>query len=98
MSELEAKSGDIMLYRERPECFVVKVLSAEIVGEMLEYEFEILKVLESFSESPTPVGEIFFTSRHKEYGAMAGWHLFDLDDWYAKDWLKRTGVELSEVI
>ncbi len=90
----EGNSGEIKLYRERPECLVVKILSTPDTDEMWEYEIEVLKVLEGRSR----LGEKFVVAKNKEYGSQGLWHFFDLDSDYAKEWLARSGIELSEFL
>ncbi len=89
-ADKEGHAGEIKLYREHPDCFVVRVLETPDTDAMWCYRLKVLKVLDGSAE----VGEEYEVSKSKEHGQMANWWLFDMSDRYAKEWLK--GVDLSE--
>ncbi len=88
----EGNAGEIKLFRERPYCAVVKIISTPDTEEMWKYDLKVLKVLEGKFED----GEEFSVSKSKECGQMAGWDLWDLDDSYAVDWMRRGGVSKAD--
>lgn len=97
MSDKEANPGEIKLYRESPSCYIVRVTETPDDPEMWLYKLKILAILDGYDFKE--IGKEFTVSRTKgSGGGMAGWYLFDIDDSYAKDWLKRCNVDLASVI
>ena len=82
----EGNVGEILLYRERPSCYIVKVLSTPDTEEMWHYDLEILYVLDGYPSDE--IGDKYSVSKSKEYGQMAGWSLWCLEDEYSKGWTK----------
>ncbi len=89
----EIKPGDIMLYRERPQCYVVRVKSTPHDDEMYKFELEIIHILENRYGSS--IGKVFEVSHRKTCG-FGFWHLFKLNDEYAQRWLK--DVDMAKFI
>lgn len=97
MSDKEATTGDVKLYRERPLCCIVRVIDTPDYPEMWLYKLKILAILNGRDFGKA--GEDFSVSRTKgDGGCMASWCLFEIDSEYAKDWLKRCNVDLASVI
>ncbi len=96
MSTKEANAGEIRLYRERPECYVVRIISTPNDEKMWQYECKILKVLDT--DMDTKEGEVFTASESKECGNQGLWSMWKLTDSYAADWLKRCNVNVAEIV
>ncbi len=90
----ECEIGDVVLYRERPECLIVRALAVELRDQLWHYSFKVLKVINGRDR----IGFEFEVTKHDTDGGMCTWYLFPLDSEYAKGWMDRNKVDVAEFI